>query len=403
MNFEQFHLDERIGRGLRAAGFEKPTPIQAAAIPAVMESRDIIATAQTGTGKTAAFVLPILQYLASHPAKTGRSRALIITPTRELAEQVHTVIKTLGRHLPVRSATVYGGVSQRPQADALRRGVEIIVACPGRLLDHAEQGNAALDRIEVLVLDEADRMLDMGFWPDVRKILHLVPAERQTLLFSATFDSRLERLVFHHLRDAKRLTVDIEAPAATVAHACYPVSQKMKSDLLLRVLRDMNARSVLIFTRTKLRADHVAVKLIRAGYAAAALHANKSQKERQRTLDQFRRGEIPILVATDIAARGLDIESISHVINYDMPDSATSYIHRIGRTGRAARTGDALTLATWEDQDVIRQVEKILRAPIPRRVLDDFPYDEPLPKETTAPAPPKTLGYRNTVTVRRRL
>jgi len=285
----------------------------------------------------------------------------------------------------------------------LRQGVEIVIACPGRLLDHVERGNAKLDLIETLVIDEADRMLDMGFWPSVRRILQLVPAQRQTLLFSATFDSRLERLVAHHLRDPQRITVDIEAPASTVAHALYPVSHKLKPDLLLRVLKDMATRSVLIFTRTRLRADHVAVKLQRAGYTVAALHADKPQKERQRTLDQFRTGDIPILVATDIAARGLDIESISHVINYDMPDSSTSYIHRIGRTGRAARSGDALTLATWEDQSIIRDIEKILNAPIPRRILEDFPYDESMPQETMAPAQPRTLGSRHTVTQRRRL
>jgi ATP-dependent RNA helicase RhlE len=402
MSFDNFHLDARIIKGLQTAGFAQATPIQAAAIPAILAGRDIIGTAQTGTGKTAAFVLPILQHLLTRAGKPGAVRVLVVAPTRELAEQVHKVFKELGRFTALRAAAVYGGVGMGLQHDAFRKSVEVIVACPGRLLDHVARGNAKLDQVEILVLDEADRLLDMGFWPDVRKILMLVPAQRQTMMFSATFDSRLERLVLHHMRDPQRLSVDIEAPASTVTHALYPVSQKLKTDMLLRVLQAIDTRSVLIFTRTKIRADHVARNLARAGYQAGALHANKSQPERQQILSQFRAGDIPILVATDIAARGLDIETISHVINYDMPDSATTYIHRIGRTGRAERTGDAITLATWEDTDIIRDVERILGAPIPRQVLADFPYDEPLP-ETAEPAPPRTMSQRNTSTMRRRL
>lgn len=402
MSFETFALDERIARGLKAAGYETPTPIQAAAIPEVLAGRDLIGTAHTGTGKTAAFVLPILHKLLS-PENPGMTRVLIVTPTRELAEQTHEVIAKLGRFTPLRSATIYGGVGMHAQEKALRAGVEILVACPGRLLDHLERGNARLGRVEILVLDEADRMLDMGFWPPVRRILEAVPPKRQTLLFSATFRPALERLLGGHLRDPKRVSVDLEAPTHTVAHALYPVSQKLKPQMLLRILQEMTARSVLIFTRTKLRADHVANRLERAGFKTAALHADKTQGHRQQTLDQFRSGHIPILVATDIAARGLDIESISHVINYDMPDSATSYIHRIGRTGRAARTGDAWTLTTWEDQDIIRDIEKILGSPLERRILPDFPYDEALPKEYAAPEPPKTMRNRHTTTVRRRI
>jgi ATP-dependent RNA helicase RhlE len=402
MNLHHFKLDPRIERGILAAGYEKATPIQAAAIPVIMAGHDLIGTAQTGTGKTAAFVLPILHRLLAEE-KTGQVRALIVTPTRELAEQIHEVINVLGKFTGLRSATVYGGVGMQAQAKAFHQGVEIIVACPGRLLDHYQRKNAKLDHVEILVLDEADRMLDMGFWPDIRKILKIVPAKRQTLFFSATFKSTLEHLVGDSLRHPQRVSVDIEAPASTVAHAIYPVSQKMKTEMLLRVLKEMTTRSVLIFTRTKLRADSVAVQLKKAGFQALALHANLNQRERTEALDQFRAGKIAILVATDIAARGLDIESISHVINYDMPDSATDYTHRIGRTGRAARTGDALTLTTWEDDDVILKIEKILGAPIERRILPDFPYDEPLPKECAPPEPPRTLRSRNTVTVRRRL
>jgi ATP-dependent RNA helicase RhlE len=390
-------------RGLHAAGYEKPTPIQKEAIPVILEKHDVIGTAQTGTGKTAAFVLPLLQHLLLHEKKGRHTRALVLTPTRELAEQIHEVIKILGKFTHLRSATVYGGVGMPAQTKALQQGVEIIVACPGRLLDHAERGNAKLGEIEVVVLDEADRMLDMGFWPSIRRIMKLLPAHRQTLLFSATFTSKLEHLFSEHLRHPKRLSVNIEAPATTVAHALYPVSQTMKPEMLLRLMKETEMRSVLIFTRMKIRADHVAQLLNRAGYKADAMHANKNQKERQHTLDLFREGKIPILVATDIAARGLDIDNISHVINYDMPDSAVSYIHRIGRTGRAARTGDALTLSTWEDQDIIRDIEKILNAPIEKRILPDFPYDEPLPKEIAPPEPPKTMSGRHTSTVRRRL
>jgi len=402
MNFHKFHLNPILAQGLQQAGYEKPTPIQSAAIPVIMEGRDLIGTAQTGTGKTAAFVLPMLHRLRE-TQKPAPTRALFITPTRELAEQIHDVIKVLASHTGLKSATVYGGVGMHAQTQALRQGVEIIVACPGRILDHLQRGHAKLNDVEILVLDEADRMLDMGFWPSIRQILKKVPASRQTLLFSATFNSSLEYLVGEYLRHPQRLSVNPEVPAATVAHALYPVSQTMKPKLLLRVLQEMTPRSVLIFTRTKVRASQVAEHLRQAAYRASALHADMPQRDRQKTLDQFRTGRLPILVATDIAARGLDIESITHVINYDMPESATAYTHRIGRTGRAARSGDALTLSTWEDQDVIQKIEKLLGAPIERKVLKDFPYDEPLPRDCATPDPPKTMSPRHTVTVRRRL
>ncbi|MCD4814403.1 DEAD/DEAH box helicase [bacterium] len=404
MNFESMQLHETLWKGLKSAGYKTPTPIQSLAIPPLMEGRDVIATAQTGTGKTAAFVLPILQKLLQSESKK-QARALVITPTRELAEQIHEVIRVLGKHTGIRSITIYGGMSMQNQLDGLRKGVDILVACPGRLLDHVERKTVDLKHIEWVVLDEADRMLDMGFLPPIRKLLRCVPNKRQTALFSATFTRVLENLIANNMRNPKRLAVSIEAPAETVTHTLYPISRMMKSDLLVRVLKNMKTQSVLIFTRTKHRADGVARKLKRAGFTSDALHANRTQGQRMQILKNFRKGHIPILVATDIAARGLDIESISHVINYDMPDTATSYIHRIGRTGRAARNGDALTMVTWEDNDIIRDVEKLLGRPLERKVLSGFPYDEPLPKECQPPETfkPKTLGSRRTVTVRRRL
>ncbi len=394
MIFESFKLDARVARGLQAAGYKRPTPIQEAAIPAALEGLDLIGTAQTGTGKTAAFVLPILHHLTTRPQSGIRgTRALIITPTRELADQIHEVVAALGKFTPIRSATVYGGVGMAPQAKALRQGVEIIIACPGRLLDHLAQGNAALGRIEHLVLDEADRMLDMGFLPSIREILKRVSPRRQTMLFSATFDRSLEQLVANHLRAPKRISVDAEAPADTVAHALYPVAQHLKPNLLLAILKGMDVQSVLVFTRTKHRADRAATVLERAGYRTAALHANKSQNRRKASLDQFRSGKLQVLVATDIAARGLDIAAISHVINFDVPESATTYIHRIGRTGRASLTGDAFTLVTPDDRDIVRDIERALGSAIERRTVPGFNYDEPAAK-TAAPAE-RPRGFRN--------
>jgi ATP-dependent RNA helicase RhlE len=399
MNFESFKLDARLGRGLQTAGYENATPIQAAAIPAVLEGHDLIGTAQTGTGKTAAFVLPILHKLLVR-GKTGKrgTRALIITPTRELAEQINDVVHALGKFTPIKSATVYGGVGMEPQAKALRQGIEVIVACPGRLLDHLNRRNAKLDQVEILVLDEADRMLDMGFLPSIQEIIRQVAPKRQTLLFSATFDDAvLEKLIRNSLHHPKRFSMGVEAPASTVTHTLYPVSQHLKTDLLLKLLPDMTADSILLFTRTKHRADRVADKISRVGYRTAALHANKSQSQRKNALDRFRAGRIQILVATDIAARGLDITNISHVINYDFPDCATTYIHRIGRTGRAERSGDALTLVTHEDKALLRDIEKILGRPIERRVLEGFNYDERKGKDDMPHPKPRGLKHSSPV------
>jgi ATP-dependent RNA helicase RhlE len=393
LNFEQFNLDSRLLQGIKLAGYETATPIQEAAIPAALRGRDIIGTAQTGTGKTAAFILPILNKLLDGPK--GMPRALIVTPTRELAEQIHQVTKTLATGTGLRSTTIYGGVGADRQVKALRQGVEILVATPGRLLDLVQQRHAKMNHIEVLVLDEADRMFDMGFLPDVRRIIKAVPAERQTMLFSATFPPEVEMLASQSLKEPQRISMGISKPAVTVTHALYPVPAHLKSALLIKLLKQINSDSVLVFTRTKHRADKVARQIAHAGFRVTSLHGNRTQGQRQNALNGFKSGHFPIMVATDIAARGLDIESITHVINYDMPDTADAYIHRIGRTGRAQRSGDAFTLVTDEDRDMIRTLERIMKQPLEKITLPDFDYSPPPPPRTAsdrgrgAPRPPR--------------
>src|SRR5215204_4744213 len=371
-------------QGIKNAGYDTATPIQEAAIPAAVRGRDIIGTAQTGTGKTAAFVLPILNRLLDGPR--GIPRALIVTPTRELAEQINQVIHALSVVTISRKKTIYGGVTASRQIKALKDGVEILVACPGRLLDLVQQRYAKLERIEVLVLDEADRMFDMGFLPDVKRIIKAVPLKRQTMLFSATFPAEVEQLAAHSLTEPQKIAMGISKPAVTVAHALYPVPAHLKSGLLLELLKTIDSNSVLVFTRTKHRADKVARQIAHAGHKVTSLHSNRTQGQRQQALSGFKSGHFQIMVATDIAARGLDIESISHVINFDMPDTADAYIHRIGRTGRAQRTGDAFTLVTPEDNDMIRALERIMGGPIKRETLPDFDY--------TVPAPPRSASDR---------
>ncbi len=394
MHFKDFQFHPRLQQTIHQAGFITATPIQVQAIPVGLAGRDVIGTAQTGTGKTAAFVLPILQRLLTNPHKLGRTRALIVTPTRELAEQINMTIRLLSQGTKIRSATVYGGVGMQPQDRALRTGVEIIVACPGRLLDHIDRGAAALHDVEMLVLDEADRLLDMGFLPAVKRILSHLPRQRQTMLFSATFAPALQQLAAHELRDPSRVNAGVGVPTKTVAHALYPVPQHLKTALLLHLLRTIDTNSVLIFTRTKHRANRLMEQIQRAGYAVAVLHANKSQNQRQQALDHFRTGKVRILVATDIAARGLDIATISHVINYDIPDTADAYIHRIGRTGRAEREGDALTLVTSEDAATCRDIERALKAPIERRTLPDFDYHVAAPVLKEVPRDPRPQQRR---------
>lgn len=377
MDFRSIKLDDRLQRAVTAAGFTAMTPVQEAALPLGLEGRDLICTAQTGTGKTAAFALPILQHLLDTPRKRGRVRALIVTPTRELAEQVHAAIQELGRYTNLRSATVYGGVGMAQQTQALRKGADIIVACPGRLLDHINRGAADLGSVEMLVLDEADRMLDMGFLPDVRRVIAKTPSARQTMLFSATFAPELRRLACEIQRDPTRVEMGIAAPATTIAHTICPVSHTRKTELLLTLLEGTGTGSVLIFTRTKHRADKLAAQMERAGYRVDALHSNKNQNQRQRTLDGFRSGKVQMLVATDIASRGLDIERVSLVINYDIPDNADAYIHRIGRTGRAERTGDALTFVTSDDRGTVWEIEQVLGEGITVREVEGFDYGPP--------------------------
>ena len=388
MNFEQFNLDSRLMQGIKVAGYEAATPIQEAAIPAALRGRDIIGTAQTGTGKTAAFVLPILNRLLE--GSRGVPRALIVTPTRELAEQIYQVVRALSVGTKVRSATVYGGVTASRQIKALKEGVDILVATPGRLLDLVQQRYARLDKVEVLVLDEADRMFDMGFLPDIRRIIKAVPVQRQTMLFSATFPPEVELLAKQSLIDPQKIAMGISRPAHTVTHALYPVPAHLKSGLLLKLLKQIDSDSVLVFTRTKHRADKLARQIAHAGFHVTSLHSNRTQGQREQALRGFKSGHFNIMVATDIAARGLDIESISHVINFDMPDTADAYIHRIGRTGRAQRTGDAFTLVTPEDNDMIRALERIMGHPLKREILPDFDYT------VAAPPGPVTNDMKGT-------
>ncbi|MFZ2654735.1 MAG: DEAD/DEAH box helicase [Victivallales bacterium] len=377
MGFTNFNLDPRLIKSIHEANYTIPTAIQKQAIPVCMEGSDIIGTAATGTGKTAAFVLPILNRLLKTPAHGKHTRVLIVAPTRELAEQNREVIKTFATHTNIRSAVVYGGVGFNSQKQALTDGTEIIVCCPGRMLDHMGQGYVNLKKLEMVVLDEADRMLDMGFLPDIKRILNALPPERQTLLFSATFAPDLVALINHYLKNPKRISVDTEAPAETIDHCFYPVPDHQKTDLLIALLRTItDQKSVLIFTRTKRRADNLEDRLYKAGFVTGILHADRTQSERKKELDNFRSGKIKMMVATDIAARGLDIESISHVINYDIPDTAVNYIHRIGRTGRAERSGDAITFISADDESEVRDIERRLGTVVEKKRLEGFEYSK---------------------------
>ena len=378
MEFNAFDFHPNVAAGVTAAGYTTPTPIQAQAIPLVMQGHDVMGLAQTGTGKTAAFMLPILHRLT----QGGRRhvRALVIAPTRELAEQTHEAAGSLGQKTGLRSVTIYGGVGYNPQVEKLRRGAEIVVACPGRLLDHIGQGTIDLSRLEVLVLDEADQMFDMGFFPDIRRILKHLPQQRQTLLFSATMPEEIRQLANDVLNEPVMVKVGTTAPAVTVSHALYPVAQHLKTPLLIELLRNTDTESVLIFTRTKHRAKRLGEQLEKSGYRAASLQGNLSQARRQAAMSGFRNGTFQILVATDIAARGIDVSQISHVINYDIPGTTDAYIHRIGRTGRAARSGDAYTLVTGDDTATVRDIERILGGPIERRTVDAFNYSVAAPQ-----------------------
>ncbi len=380
-DFESLGLAPELLRAVNDMGFTSPTPIQAAAIPAALEGRDVLACAATGSGKTAAFLLPILERL--HGKRRGVTRALILTPTRELAAQIEEHRAELSRHTRLSGAAVYGGVGMRPQEEAFRRGVDVLVATPGRLLDHFQNDYARLDGLEVLVLDEADRMLDMGFLPDIRRVLRHLPKARQTLFFSATMPRPIAELARELLTDP--VTVEIErkqAPASGIEQALYPVPQKAKVKLLVELLRRGDVGNAIVFCRTKHRANRLAEKLEKQGIPAARIHGNRSQAQRTKALEGFKSGEFRVLVATDIVARGSDVEALDHVVRCDGPAASEDYIHRVGRTGRAEATGDAFTFYAPEEEDGIRAIERALGRRIERRTLSDFDYgkgdDEPL-------------------------
>ncbi len=374
MNFEAFNFHPAVAAGVLKAGYATPTPIQAQAIPPILKHSDVMGLAQTGTGKTAAFVLPILNRLIKN--KCGCLRALVMAPTRELAEQIHQAIEILGHKTRLKSVAIYGGVGINPQIQKLKRA-DIVVACPGRLLDHISRHTVDLSQLEVLVTDEADHLFDMGFLPDIRRILTHLPHKRQTLLFSATMPSAIQRLAKDILRNPVTVQIGTTAPADTVSHALYPVAQHLKTALLLNLLGTTPIRSVLVFTRTKHRAKSLGKKLAVAGYRSASLQGNLSQGKRQAALDGFRDGTFQILVATDIAARGIDVTRISHVINYDIPSTPEAYIHRIGRTGRATHSGEALTLITGDDRDMVGAINRIIGSKIEQRTLSAFDYNAP--------------------------
>lgn len=365
MSFDSFSFHPQIRAGIINAGYSTPTPIQNKSITLILEGRDLLGLAQTGTGKTAAFVLPILQRLLSGPR--GKLRALIIAPTRELAEQTHNAIRTLGSKTGLRSMTIYGGVSAQPQIRGLQAGIEIAVACPGRLLDLMNQQKVNPSAVEILVLDEADRMFDMGFLPSIRKILSALPPHRQTLLFSATMPTEIRTLATDMLRHPVSVEIGARKPVETVSHAVFPIQREQKFETLVDLLAQANHGQVLIFTRTKHRAKKLALQLTKSGRAARSFQGNLSQNQRQEVMEGFRDGRVQVMVATDIAARGIDVSKITHVINFDMPDTAEAYTHRVGRTGRMSNLGTAFSLVTEEDLPMLRTIERLLGRPLERR------------------------------------
>ncbi|MGA9963244.1 MAG: DEAD/DEAH box helicase, partial [Azonexus sp.] len=387
MQFTDLGLKAELLRAISEQGYDTPTPIQQKAIPAVMTGQDLMATAQTGTGKTAGFTLPILHRLASGPntRSSKRPRVLVLVPTRELAIQVEVSVSTYGKHLPINSLAVFGGVGINPQIASLRRGVDILVATPGRLLDHVQQRTVDLGAIEILVLDEADRMLDMGFIRDIRKIIALLPKQRQNLMFSATFSPDIRELAAGLLHQP--VSVDVaprNTAAETVTQRVIETNREQKKDLLLHLFETRSLNQVLIFTRTKHGADALARHLEKAGIKSAALHGNKSQGARTRALSEFKDGKLVALVATDIAARGIDIDSLPHVINYEIPNIAEDYVHRIGRTGRAGLEGEALSLVSHDERAFMRDIEKLIKRNLERVVIPGFE-----PSAHAAPRPPE--------------
>jgi ATP-dependent RNA helicase RhlE len=397
MPFSKLGLSSAMLEGVKAMGYLEPTPIQLRAIPLVLSGQDVIGSAQTGTGKTAAFALPILSHLGHHQPQP---RVLVLEPTRELAAQVETAFRDFARFTDLRIVVVFGGVGYGNQREALRKGVDVIIATPGRLLDLMHQGACRLDHVKFLVLDEADRMLDMGFLPDVKRIVQRCPRERHTSLFSATIPPEIETLIQWAMKHPQ--TVEIgprRTPVETVKHVIYPVSEAQKTDLLLELLKRVNYDSVIVFCRTKYGADRIAHLLKRNNHAVAVLHSNRTQREREQALRGFRDGRFEVLVATDIAARGLDIADVSHVINYDVPQHPEDYIHRIGRTGRMEAKGDAFTLMVAEDARHVQAIERFISQRIPRVKLDNFDYRYTALFEESKPgrpagSPPRITGAR---------
>ncbi|MHB8347455.1 MAG: DEAD/DEAH box helicase [Acidiferrobacterales bacterium] len=377
MSFSSLGLSAELFRAVSEKGYTDATPIQMQAIPVILEGRDILAGAQTGTGKTAAFALPLLQRLSARPPAARRSiRALILAPTRELAAQVEESVRTYGRHLPLKSAAIFGGVSIRPQIDALRRGVDILVATPGRLLDHVGQRTVDLSKVEILVLDEADRMLDMGFIRDIRKIIALLPPKRQNLLFSATFADEIKQLADGMMNAPALIETARESITADrISQVNHPVDRTRKRELLSHLIQSQGWKQVLVFTRTKHGANRLADQLEQDGIRASAIHGNKSQGARTKALADFKKGGVQVLVATDIAARGLDIDQLPHVVNYELPNVPEDYVHRIGRTGRAGKEGQAVSLVCVDERGFLRDIERLLKREIPKVSIPGFEHD----------------------------
>jgi ATP-dependent RNA helicase RhlE len=386
MSFHTLGLPEPILKGVRAAGYDRPTPVQSRAIPMILPGDDLVAAAETGSGKTAAFLLPILTRLLTGPAAL---RALVLVPTRELAAQVEACARDYARFTPARVGAVYGGVPIGPQERMLRNdGVELLIATPGRLLDLHERQSVSLEDVEVLVLDEADRMVDMGFAPDLERILAKLPADRQTLMFSATMPPELNRVARRALSNPRRLDLGPPSrPVATIAQSFYPVPRHLKVDLLDRLLRRSDHGSAIVFTRTKRGADRLGRQLDRLGHDVAVLHGDRSQSQRERALQNFRRGRIGILIATDIASRGIDVDDVTHVVNFDVPNAPEDYVHRIGRTGRMGDSGDAWTFVSPEERDEVAAIERFMGTKVPRVTVEGFDYARRAPARSTRPEP----------------
>jgi len=379
MHFSEFDLSQSLQKAVGAMGYVEPTPIQVEAIPPGLEGRDVIGCAQTGTGKTAAFLLPALQRLLQDQRKTKHPRVVVLAPTRELVIQVAGEARKLAGRTPLRIAAIYGGAKMQPQITRLRRGVDVVIATPGRLQDHMGRRNVDFKELQVLVLDEADRMLDMGFLPDIKQIVNRMPRQRQTMLFSATMSGPVMALTHQFQQDPVIIEISKAVPPDAIRQALYPVPKHLKTQLLVALLSQQEVSSMLVFTATKQEADIVTRQLTEAGISVACIHGDFRQRERLAALEGFRAGQHRVLVATNIAARGLDVEGISHVINYDVPEHAEDYVHRIGRTARAEADGDAITLVTPDDEALIYRIEHLLGHKLERKTLPDFDYDVPVP------------------------